>query len=223
MATSRQLQGAPTMDGTKRRLTQAERTAISDRRMLEAAMSLVAERGTQNTTLREVGELAGYSRGLASNRFGSKEELFAELIDVFNKRWKNELTAFVGGKKGLDAFGAAIDSVIHYMKDNSEYIRAMFILYYETVGSNTVVRDRLAEQHGAYRRAISRYINQGIEAGTVKKTTVPGRVALQYTSFFFGLVYQWLANSEEVDFEIALNDFRDALFSLIVQPGRKDG
>jgi AcrR family transcriptional regulator len=219
MATTRQLQAPLVKDRPKRRLTQAERTAISDRRMLDAAMSLVAERGTQNTTLREVGELAGYSRGLASNRFGSKEDLFAEMIDVFNKRWKAELTAYVGSKKGLDAFGAAIESGIHYLNENSEYVRAMFVLYYETVGSNTVMRDRLAEQHSAYRRAISRYINQGIEAGTIKRAAVPSRVALQYTSFFFGLVYQWLANPDEVEFESALHDFRDALFSLIAEPG----
>ena len=78
------------------RKTQAERTALSDSRMYEAAKELIAEHGTHNTTLREVGELAGYSRGLASNRFGSKEDLFAEMIDVFNKRWKAELTAHVG-------------------------------------------------------------------------------------------------------------------------------
>lgn len=186
--------------------------------MLEAAMALVLERGTHNTTLREVGELAGYSRGLASNRFGSKDELFAELIQVFNERWKRESTAFVGSKTGLEAFDAANESIIHYMTDNSDYIRAMFILYYETVGSSSMMRERLAEQHAAYRRAIARYISQGIEEQTIKKTVVPSRVALQYTSFYFGLVYQWLANPEVIDFESALHDFRDALIMVIGEP-----
>lgn len=200
------------------RLTQAERTAISDGRMLEAAMALVLERGTHNTTLREVGELAGYSRGLASNRFGSKDELFAELIDVFNERWKKESSALVGSKTGLEAFDAANDSIIDFMNDNSDYIRAMFILYYETVGSSTVMRERLAEQHAAYRRAIARYISQGIAEQTIKQTVDPSRVALQYTSFFFGLVYQWLANPDLIEFESALHDFRDAMIQVIGEP-----
>lgn len=178
-------------------------------------MALVAERGTQSTTLREVGEMAGYSRGLASNRFGSKDILFAELMDIFNQRWKTELRTFVGEKTGMDAFAAAIESGIHYLTENSEYVRAMFVLYYETVGSSTVMRERLAEQHSGYRRSIERYVRQAVEAGTIKKTAVPGRVALQYTSFFFGLVYQWLANPAEVDFESALHDFRDAMFTLL--------
>ena len=183
-------------------------------------MTLVAERGTQNTTLREVGELAGYSRGLASNRFGSKDELFAELIDVFNHRWKKESSQFVGTKTGLDAFIAANESIIHFMTENSAYIRAMFVLYYETVGSNTVMRERLAAQHSAYRRAIARYIHQGISEKTIRSSVTPDRVALQYTSFYFGLVYQWLANPAEIEFETTLHDFCDALILLIGEPGK---
>lgn len=218
MVQMRRLKPASRASNKAPRLTQAERTGISDGRMLEAAMALVLERGTHNTTLREVGELAGYSRGLASNRFGSKDELFAELIDVFNERWKKESSALVGSKTGLEAFDAANDSIIDFMNDNSDYIRAMFILYYETVGSSTVMRERLAEQHAAYRRAIARYISQGIAEQTIKQTVDPSRVALQYTSFFFGLVYQWLANPDLIEFESALHDFRDAMIQVIGEP-----
>jgi AcrR family transcriptional regulator len=216
--TMRRLKPASKTGSRAPRLTQAERTAISDGRMLEAAMALVLEHGTHNTTLREVGERAGYSRGLASNRFGSKDDLFAELIQVFNERWKRESTAFVGSKTGLEAFDAANESIIHFMKTNSDYVRAMFILYYETVGISKVMTERLAEQHSAYRRAIGRYIAQGIEEKTIKQSVVPSRVALQYTSFFFGLVYQWLANPEAIEFENTLHEFRDALVSVVGEP-----
>ncbi|MEJ2533610.1 MAG: TetR family transcriptional regulator, partial [Halioglobus sp.] len=50
------------------RMTQAERTALSDQRMFEAAIRLINERGTQKTTLKDIGELAGYSRGMANYR-----------------------------------------------------------------------------------------------------------------------------------------------------------
>jgi AcrR family transcriptional regulator len=218
MVQMRRLKPASRTASKVQRLTQAERTAISDGRMLATAMALVLEHGTHSTTLREVGERAGYSRGLASNRFGSKEDLFAELIHVFNERWKKESSAFVGSKTGLEAFDAANESIIHFMNENSDYIRAMFIIYYETVGSSSLMRERLTEQHSAYRRAIGRYISQGIEEQTVKSNVVPSRVALQYTSFFFGLVYQWLANPDEIDFESALHDFRDAMVQVIGEP-----
>ena len=77
--------------GTGTRRTQAQRTALSDQLMLEAAIKLINERGTQKTTLKEIGELAGYSRGLANYRFGSKDGLLQELFSRFDDRWKNHL------------------------------------------------------------------------------------------------------------------------------------
>ena len=41
------------------RRTQAERTALSDARMFDAARQLIVEQGTHATTLKEVGERAG--------------------------------------------------------------------------------------------------------------------------------------------------------------------
>ena len=45
-----------------RRRTQAERTALSEDRLLAAALQLISERGYERTTLQAIGERAGYSR-----------------------------------------------------------------------------------------------------------------------------------------------------------------
>ncbi len=63
-----------------RRLTQAERTEISDMKMLDATVDLIVSRGPSATSLKEVGLKAGYSRGLASQRFGSKDNLMAFVL-----------------------------------------------------------------------------------------------------------------------------------------------
>ena len=54
--------------GQEGRLTQAERTALSDTRMVETAIDLIVQHGIEGMTLKEVGEAAGYSRGLAGYR-----------------------------------------------------------------------------------------------------------------------------------------------------------
>jgi len=190
--------------------TQAERTALSDSRMFDAAVELITLHGTHNTTLREVGEKAGYSRGLASGRFGSKEALFNELISIFNRRWKEESQAAIGNRTGLAALHGAIDGVIHFMTENTSYVRAMFILYYETIGSSAQIRERLADQHRAYRRDAAAWVSQAIEDGDATSDTSPERFATHYASFVFGLIYQWLANPSAVDFVQALQDFRDS-------------
>ena len=79
------------------RRTQEQRREASEQRMLEAALALVAEKGTFRVTLAEIGERAGYSRGLPAARFGNKAKLLAALAayigDRFgehNKRYRSE-------------------------------------------------------------------------------------------------------------------------------------
>ena len=47
-----------------RRRTQAERTALSEKLILRAAIKLIARQGYSRTTLAEIGKEAGYSGGL---------------------------------------------------------------------------------------------------------------------------------------------------------------
>ena len=62
------------------RRTQAERSEASRRRLLDAAFELLSERGSTLFTLAEVGERAGYSRGLPSQVFGTKAALLQQLV-----------------------------------------------------------------------------------------------------------------------------------------------
>src|SRR2546425_8591517 len=68
------MENAASESATPRR-TQRERRELSYRRMLDAAIELFRRQGSSRTTLAQVGELSGYSYGLVSHRFGSKEAL----------------------------------------------------------------------------------------------------------------------------------------------------
>src|ERR1700722_12533921 len=95
---------------TPTRLTQGERAALSDARMADAAVVLICERGAAGTTLTDVGLFAGYSRGLASNRFGSKAGLWSFLVRTIGEEWLAELGEAVAGTSGLETIHAAVDA-----------------------------------------------------------------------------------------------------------------
>jgi AcrR family transcriptional regulator len=190
-------------------MTQAERTSISDGRMIEAAVQLVLKKGTHNTTLKDVGEKAGYSRGLAGIRFGSKERLFNEMAIVYDRRWKEKVQGFVGVKRGLAAFSAAVDAVEHFLEEQSEHAKAMYLLYYETIGSNSLIRKRLASVHTAYNTDVSRWIAEAKLDGAVRAEISPDRFSVLWSSFVFGLIYQWLVSPEGTNVRRSLDDFRE--------------
>lgn len=192
----------------RQRKTQAERTALSDARMLEAATALILECGTHNTTLREVGERAGYSRGLASNRFGSKEGLFSQLVRDFNRRWAEELRRTVGDSTGLEAFSAALDAVEYFLLTRSNEMKALYILWFESISSHEEVRARLARNHKAYRRDAERWVREGIRQGTIRDTIDPECFAVEFASLIFGLIYQWLVDADKVDVHAVFQHYR---------------
>jgi AcrR family transcriptional regulator len=201
-----------------KRMTQAERTALSDARMLEAAKELIAEHGTHNTTLREVGEKAGYSRGLASNRFGSKEGLFSQLVRDFNRRWAEELRRSVKDSTGLPAFSAALDAVEYFLLNRSDEMKALYILWFESMSSHDEVRQRLARNHTAYRRDAERWVREGIADGTIRDTIDPYCFAVEFASLIFGLIYQWLVDPARIDVHAVFQHYRrSALETLAVK------
>lgn len=192
------------------RRTQAERTTLSDARMFEAAQQLIIEQGTHATTLKAVGERAGYSRGLASNRFGSKDALFGQLVLRFNTSWTMELANKVGTRTGAQACLAALHAVEGFLSSHSEYMQAMYILWFESISSHNDVRSHLAAYQEIYRRDVAYWVREGIDSGEIDAAVDAECYAFQFCSFIFGTIYQWLVAPHSVDLPQQFNAYRRA-------------
>jgi AcrR family transcriptional regulator len=193
--------------GGEKRMTQAERTALSDRLMFDAAVGLINERGTRKTTLKEIGERAGYSRGLANYRFGSKDGLMLELFERFDERWKQHLGQYLGDATGLRALQQAAHALCDFLGNESSYMRAMYLLWYESLGHESAMRLRLAEHHDVYREDARRWIEQGIETGEIKPGIDAAQFSVQFCAFVFGVVYQWLVNADALDLDSVFDHY----------------
>ncbi len=175
--------------------------------MFEAAIRLINERGTQKTTMKEICELAGYSRGLANARFGSKENFILKLFGRFDERWKKHLNDYVADKIGIAGIKAAAEALRDFTKLESDYMRAMYILWYESVGQESQLRTRLAHHHDVYRKDAMEWIRGGIEAGEIDESINAEQFAVQYCSFVFGTIYQWLVNADALDLDALFADY----------------
>jgi AcrR family transcriptional regulator len=188
-------------------LTQAERTALSDRRMFEAAIDLINECGTRKMTLKEIGERAGYSRGLASYRFGSKDGLLKELFKRFDNRWKEHLGERLQGKRGLEAVRAGIHAQRDFFRREPGYLRAMYLLWYESLGHESSIRKALSDHHSVYRKDARQWIDEGMEDGDIAATINAEQFAVRYCSFMFGTIYQWLIDADALDLDLLFSDY----------------
>jgi AcrR family transcriptional regulator len=73
----------------------------SEQRLLDAAAELIDEIGPAAVTLANIGERAGYSRGLATHHFRSKGAMMQRLVD--NVTDEIDLAIFVERPKGSAA------------------------------------------------------------------------------------------------------------------------
>ena len=85
------------------RRSQTERREEAEHRLLQAALEIVARRGSVRMTLAEVGEAAGYSRGLPAHRFGSKAGLVHALAGYIGERFGQQREQGPKPEPGLDA------------------------------------------------------------------------------------------------------------------------
>ncbi len=70
----------------RRRLTRAEAKARTRQRLLDSAARIFAQKGFGGASLEEIAEWAGYSTGAMYANFGSKEQLFMEVVAAHRSR-----------------------------------------------------------------------------------------------------------------------------------------
>lgn len=186
--------------------TQAERTALSDRAMLNAAVELILERGTEKTTLQAIGERAGYSRGLATYRFGSKAGLFDAVCKAISRRWLDYLEEDVGDKIGIEAMCAALDSFFQFVSDFPQEARVLQILYCGAGGPKSEYRSTSVSIHRRQQEDVAEWVRAGQRAGTVRTDADPRSVAAQYIAYISGLTYLWLIDPSNTNVRKANDD-----------------
>lgn len=195
-------------------LTQAERTALAETRMVRAAIELLNEAGIKGTTLVAIGERSGYSRGLASHHFGTKAALFRTVLKRISAAWSSKLNQALAGRTGLDAIGTAIDIHLAHVLQHPEYIRAQYILWGEAIDPSSEFKPNVAEFMQIQRESVAAWIADGQERGEISPELDPERLAEQYYGALVGINQQWQV-SPDFDLPAAYADFKRSFLRLL--------
>ncbi len=198
------------------RRTQAERVAESDRRLLEAATRLIAERGYTHTTLEATGIEAGYSRGLVQHRFGTKDRLLEELIKHIADAHRARLLERMRGLTGLGAIFCEIDCYLEGMDNPSVNSRAFFVLMLESIGPAPQIRPTFAAISARWHRAITRHIEAGQRAGEIRSEIVAADEAHLLIATVRGLRTQSMLSPVTSNIAVAIRTLKDSLRSRLL-------
>jgi AcrR family transcriptional regulator len=192
----------PTERGRPQRRTQEERRNQAEEALLDAAVRLFARRGIEQTSLAEVGEEAGYSRGLVNHHFGSK----AALVERLAHRTQRDFVASLGQMDGreLDALLQIVDSYLGGVGQNLQQTRAFFVMWGAALPEEAALRSVFMAEDARFRSGIEALVRSGQGNGTIRSAIDPAGVALVLVGLLRGIAAQFLVSPESV----ALNTAR---------------
>lgn len=171
-----------------------DRSRISTRLLVQAAAELIAERGYERTTLAAIGKRAGYSPGLVTLHFGSKEGLLWAVIETMMVGYwrRSEMRAGVGRAVGLEYVHRLCDALRESARRDPASQRAMLALTFEGVKPGSVFHDRIQTLLRDQRRTIEIRLQRGIEARSVNPDVDPAEAAAVIMSGLRGAAFHWL-------------------------------
>ena len=178
------------MGASAAKLTQPERSELSTQRLIEAALSIAAEEGVSAVTFEAIGRRAGCSRGLATQKFGSKKGLVEAVITYLHEQRGTAVERLhpegMTGLQGLIAYVELHLAAIHSDPEGAAY----FLLLAGSVAERADTRELFAASHERAKRQMMRFMARGEKDGSIRPLPDREASALAVGSLIVGIAIQ---------------------------------
>ena len=179
-------------------------------RILHQAMRIFLEKGYHGTSIDDITQAAGLTKGALYWHFKSKENLLKRIIEEYEKRFLDGLTLAVNEVKG-----SILDKIEKYFRYNAAfayYNRELCVSFTtlsgELVGAHHPIEPEIRRINKKYQNFLSKLILQGKREKIFKKEIDSDLTALIIIAFHAGILLQWSMNRNEIDGETYVNTFK---------------
>ncbi len=146
--------------------SRVEQKDIRQRQILETALDLFIRKGYSATTIADIADAAGMSKGLTFNYFPSKEILYGTLV---RKGIETARTAFDGpGGDPLAFFGGLTRTILTTARQNPGAAK-MFVLMGDAAREACPPGDEAREARRENLRITAELIERGQEKGSIRE------------------------------------------------------
>jgi AcrR family transcriptional regulator len=162
-------------------------------RILQAALSVFAEKGYHGAVVDDIVRASGTSKGAVYHHFAGKEAIFLALVDEFSTRLAGAVSAAIGRSHGaLGKVEAALRAGLETFARHRDLAR---ILLLESVSVGPAYRSKRAEIHERFAALIQGHLDEAVAEGSIP--ALDTRVAtLAWLGAINEPVIQWLERGE---------------------------
>jgi AcrR family transcriptional regulator len=188
------------------RRTQAQRSARTRERLLDAALDCLAEHGWSGTTTARVAERAGVSRGAELHHFPTRQELVAAAVDHLAERRMAEFSRAVAQlPDGSDLLSAGTELLWDVVSDPSAYALLELVVAARTDPALRASLEPVAQ------RLDGRFAEFAREMFPEPYASDPRLVRLRKVTFLLlqGLAVSQIVNDDAAERRAVLDDITD--------------
>ena len=183
--------------------TQKQRRHEAESALLNAAAELVAEQGLRALTLARVGERAGYSRGLVTHYFGSKQAMVERLARAAQSGFVPGLD---GLPPGLDRLLRLIDGYLAQQAKHARPLNRAFLILWMEAATSPDLAPLFRDRTEAFRADLREDLTAGIADGTIRPDLPLDETTAAIVAQLRGLALQSLVDPDSA--RVHVHDMR---------------
>jgi AcrR family transcriptional regulator len=131
------------------------------------AVKLIAERGLNNTSIREVATACGLNCGIIEHYFASKEDLISTCIDWANEEYEKRTSKAIGTLTGLAALTVRLENVLP-LNDQQRMEWKVRMQFWALAAADPTFQDRQSERFKVAQSQFHTDLKQAQKLGELK-------------------------------------------------------
>ena len=208
---------------SRKRLTREDSRDQTTQRLLDAAQRLIAKKGLNATSVEDIAEAAGYTRGAFYSNFSSKGDLFIELLRRDHEKANAEFEALRSDELSLDHIQARTRAIYSQLyRDNESFLNwtEARMLAARDAKFRAKLNTLLAEKRGQ----IAEFIEYFYHRAGIAPQVPPDAMAMGFMSLIEGVKLSMLSSPADMTpdaVEAVLTLFVDSIMQMARLQGAK--
>lgn len=167
----------------------AKKTAKNTKsKIVTAAWKLFYEQGYDNTTVDEIVEASGTSKGSFYHYFDGKDALLSSLSYLFDEKYEQLKGTFTPEMCAWDKL-LYLNRELFFMIENSISLDLLARLYSSQLVTSG--EKHLLDHNRTYYRLLRRIVTEGFERGEFRQDVTVNEIVKAYAMFERALLYDW--------------------------------
>lgn len=185
-------------------------------RILQSAYDLFAQNGYEHTTVENIIEASGYSKGTFYHYFAAKEELLLAWLTTFDDNYTDWFNSLDKEMSAIEKLTELNRHILDRIEFNSEltYVATVFAAQITTSSERL-----LAKKNRNFVRILHTIIKEGQESGELRNDISFSELGKIYITLQNGAIYEWCVSGGT----FSLRELGVRLFSMMAPSFRKAG